>query len=240
MSKVFCVNCEKIQQYTPHCIKCQSKNVFHVGPDARFPKHPKKDDYFHIFNILLNIMTQSSDIHKGTSIHKWITGHKYRNHVRVPGGYRGTSHRVDVTYKERVESLLAVVKKRDSDMREKIKYSVVHPSYHNIISNDESKAIQSITKRASQGYTIPALLIILDGDPYDKKSEINPFRPKKVNSNILTIFKDKSAALAISSTLAQNFLDSDISEDHPELAEHAKVYARKRRDLLSEFPEHFV
>jgi len=232
-SKCFCTNCETIQQRGSKCLKCQSDSLFHIGTAARFPKHPKKADYEYLFSILISSMNASYDLKNIKKVHKYITSHKYRN---------STSPYKNLSYSERAEELLKIANKRELPGQKKVDEKKLKGIY-NFFSDDELSVLSSIGGRSNnKDYYIQGLGLFISGDSYNINDKENPFRPqkapKKWNASAI-FFKTRREALAVSATICQKFLDSEVSEGHGKLIEFAKTYAKKQdlRDLL---PEYFI
>jgi len=231
-SKCFCVNCETIQQGGSKCLKCQSDSLFHIGTIARFPKHPKKEDYEYLFGILINSMTRSYDLKNVTKIHKYITNHKYSNSINP---------NVKLSYKERAEALLKTANERKLQNQKKIDEKRLSGIWA-FFNDDELTVLKNIGTKDKKDYYIQGLGFFLSRESYNINDETNPFRPKKAPSKWVgdaIFFKTRREALAVSATVCQKFLDSEVSEGHGKLIEFAKTYAKKQslQDLL---PEYFV
>lgn len=235
MSKLFCTNHEGFCENKP-CGKCGSDNVFGVGVNTRFPKHPKKRDYIEIFSVLISRAKHRMNLEQVQVIHDYISNHKYRNSSPHDTFGRNAS---TLSYKETMQDVLKKAKVKK--IEEHNDYYPGFNTWEDYETVEEiAEVINFVKTPMSNGWYIPAFDILLRNGAYNKDLDKNYFKPIR-QSYIGLAFKTEKDAKIVSTYLAQQGIKQVPEDDGTIFWKYMRRTANKTKlNLRAHFPEAFI
>lgn len=245
--KYFCIECETIQHNKTTCMKCSSANLFNIGKRTRFPKSPKKGDFYEVFGSMISMEHR---LDKLEVLKKYIMSHKYRNGSYVelnPLAY-------DTTFTAMVLNKIKKIEQRKKEQPNRTRIRCLE-TYKSPLSMTEDFAMviaEATTDRNGQkykqGWIIPVYFALAGSVGYDGETLGNLFKPRLSKASDFPgnypVFGNRKVASTIAHYLATEVLTAtNISKDAPEnerVIKDALEFSKKKYEINEMFGEYFV